>query len=180
VATRKYAEQPLVASSSAILAIAFSPDGKLLATSDETGTVKVWNVTTKKSVGAAMHSTGTPATLGIGGLAFSPDGTTLAAADNDGSVQLWNISTDKTLGGPLPAALISLEEGDSSSVNYSLAISPNGNLLATGDYNGAVELWNLSLFSDPYKALCDDEPPLSKTDWGQYAPGEPYPATICR
>jgi hypothetical protein len=47
------------------------------------------------------------------------------------------------------------------------------------DSNGTVELWPLSLFTDPYKALCADEPPLPKSEWNQYAPGEPYPTTIC-
>jgi hypothetical protein len=60
-----------------------------------------------------------------------------------------------------------------------VALSPDGQLLATADTNGTVELWPVSLYSDPYKALCADEPPLSKAEWDQYAPGEPYPK-ICQ
>jgi WD40 repeat protein len=122
-----------------------------------------------------MLSAGTPASDGIGGLAFSRNGTTLVAADNDGSVQLWDVRTDKPLGGPLPTSV-----GVIDGVTFALALSSGGQLLATGDSNGTVELWRLSLFTDPYQALCDDEPPLPKAEWGQYAPGEPYPATICR
>jgi len=70
-------------------AVAFSPNGALLATADADGTVRLWNPTTGQPVGTAL-----PADPGPGAwmstLAFSPNGALLATAD--GTIQLWEVS----------------------------------------------------------------------------------------
>ena len=61
--------------------VAFSPDGKLLATAGGDGTVRLWNPATRQPVGAPLRAvTGG----GVTGVAFSPDGKLLATADSDG------------------------------------------------------------------------------------------------
>ena len=63
--------------------MAFSPDGKLLASADVNGTVRLWNPATGQAVGAALPADTGPAG-GVLGVAFSPDGKLLASADADG------------------------------------------------------------------------------------------------
>ena len=68
--------------------MAFSPDGKTLATSNsDNNTVKLWDLTTKKQCGVLKGHTGETITV-----AFSPDGKMLAtgSGDGDGSVKIWS------------------------------------------------------------------------------------------
>ena len=103
---------------------------------------------------------------GVDGVAFSPDGNLLATADADGTVGLWNTATGQAIAS-LPA--------DSG---VGVAFSPNGNLLASADADGTVQTWHMSLFANPYAALCADVGSPTSADWAQYAPGEPQPS-VC-
>jgi WD40 repeat protein len=147
--------------------VAFSPDGKLLASGDENGNIRLWDPATGQPVGVPLHAgTGTPG--GVLGVAFSPDGKLLASADGNGNVRLWDPATGQPVGVPLHAA---------ASINgvLGVAFSPNGKLLASADGDGTVRLWNVLLFAHPYAALCADVGPPTRQDWHKYAPGEPQP-----
>jgi WD40 repeat protein len=108
----------------------------------------------------------------VNGVAFSPDSKLLASADADGTVKLWNTATGQEVGAPLPAG-----PGTGGAVN-GVAFSPDGTLLASAYSDGTVQTWQVSLFADPYAALCADVGPPTKADWTQYAPGEPQPS-VC-
>lgn len=68
-------------------AIVFSPDGSVLASGHQDGTIKVWRVTD-----GALLTTLTTEGEGIKSLAFHPDGLALASGSVDGSIRLWSVA----------------------------------------------------------------------------------------
>jgi serine/threonine protein kinase len=71
-----------------VFALAYSPDGKTLASGSVDNTVKLWNAST-----GAVIRTLEGHTDSVRALAYSPDGKTLASGSRDKTVKLWNAST---------------------------------------------------------------------------------------
>jgi WD40 repeat protein len=69
-----------------IRSVDFSPDGNLLATAGDEGTVFLWDMTSANPAGNPLQLRGRNQILE---LAFSPDGSELATANQDGVVRLW-------------------------------------------------------------------------------------------
>jgi len=110
--------------------VAFSPDGKLLASGDADGNTYLWDTATGQQVGALPA----PASTKVFSVAFSPDGTVLATGDRNGSTYLWDSVTR--------ALIATVRDPGGMAVN-SVAFSPSGGLLATGDKNGRSYLWHV-------------------------------------
>src|SRR5215472_11759920 len=117
--------------SNGVDAVAFSPDGKLLAAGNGNGYVQLWDPATGQAIGAPLPADPQD---GVGSVAFSPDGKLLATAGGDGYVQLWDPVTRQAAGAPLPA--------DPQDGVGSVAFSPDGKLLATAGGDGYVRLWD--------------------------------------
>ena len=125
----------LPADPSTVHGVAFSLNGRLLASADADGTVRLWNPATSHGVGAPLHAS---TQHGVYGVAFSPDGRLLASADGDGTVRLWNPATGHEVGAPLHAS-------GKTTARYgvrAVAFSPDGRLLASAGADGTVRLWN--------------------------------------
>ena len=112
-----------------VTAIAFSPDGKTLATGNYNGTTYLWNV-------ASGTHTVIPEPATVWGVAISKTDV-LAIGDDNGSTYLRNLST-----GNVSATLTDPATG-SQGVG-ALAFSPDGKTLATGDTNGSTYLWRIT------------------------------------
>lgn len=111
------------------LAVAFSADGKLLATGDANGEVRIWRVSDGKNLVTCLgHSNW------VWSIAFSPDGQTLASGSSDHTVKLWDVET-----GQCRQTLT----GHSHQV-WSISFSPDGQLLASGSEDQTIKLWNLA------------------------------------
>ena len=107
-------------------ALAFNPDGSILASSGLDKTVRLWNPHTGQLLGSLQH----PAT--VLAVTFSPDGQMLASASQDNAIRLWN---------PHTRELLQTLQGHEKPV-YAVAFSPTGQHLASGSGDGTVRLWN--------------------------------------
>ncbi|MBD2510909.1 AAA-like domain-containing protein [Nostoc muscorum FACHB-395] len=111
---------------SAVINVAFSPNGEFIASVSEDRTAKLWSRDGKLLHTLVGHNSG------IWSVAFSPDSQTIATGSNDGIIKLWKSD------GTLLANLI----GHSAGVK-GLAFAPNGKTLASAAEDKTVILWNL-------------------------------------
>ncbi len=115
-----------------VYAVAFSPDGQLLAIGGDNSTVVLWDVENKdKSRVFGGHS------KSVMSVAFSPDGQLLASASLDGFVRVWDVISENRL-----RAFQHKHDGDVKSVVF----SPDGEVLASGggDQKGTVMFRDIS------------------------------------
>jgi WD40 repeat protein len=138
-ADRDHSVNPVLDSAAGV---AFSPDGKILATLGEDMTIRLWDVATHRQIGSPM-TTGPGPVSGsfppIFEMAFSPSGTILATAGGDGTLLLWNVATHRLIGAPLSAV-----SNPSSNFVTEVAFSPDGSSLATAGWDGTVRLWDVA------------------------------------
>jgi WD40 repeat protein len=115
----------------AACAVAFSPDGKMLASGgDIDATIKITDLATKKTVAELKGHE-----FGVGALVYTPAGVLISGGrDNTVTVRFWNVKDRKEL-----AAL----KGHTRDVR-ALALSPDGATLASGDEEGTVKLWDVA------------------------------------
>ncbi|MGC0409281.1 WD40 repeat protein [Streptomyces sp. SAI-163] len=108
-------------------AVAFSPDGKTLATGGQDGDVRLWDVATGRLKATLAHRFVTEAR----DLAFSPDGRTLAVTA-EGRVLLWNLANRK------PRAILADDVTGFGADISEPAFSPDGRLLAGSTTGGGA------------------------------------------
>lgn len=110
-----------------VYALAYSPDGRRLASGGRDGSIVLWDPTTKMALRCLEGHGGE-----INALAFSKDGKLLASSSDDRTAKIWRAREGDCL------ATLSKHKGNVFGVDF----SPDGSLIATGGAGGEIFLWN--------------------------------------
>lgn len=118
------------AQKTAVESLLISPDNQTLASCSDDNTINLWNIKKKKYI---LTRTFIGHTSNVLSLAITPDSKILVSGAQDG-IRLWDMVQKRPL-----ATLVSYD-------NFidTVAISPNGQILASGDNKGIIKLWDLS------------------------------------
>jgi hypothetical protein len=112
-----------------ILGLAFSRDGKLLASAGYDRTVRIWDA----GSGALKHTL-LDHSDSVYGVSFNPDGTLLASAGADRAVKVWDVASEQRL----------YSLNDSTDWLYAVAWRPDGMQLAAAGVDKSIRVWEVS------------------------------------
>jgi WD40 repeat protein/tRNA A-37 threonylcarbamoyl transferase component Bud32 len=140
-------------------AIAFGPDGRMLATAGDEPLVHIWDVKSHKLIREFEQNVG-----GVAALAFSSDGRTLAISGFDPVASLWDVTTGTQIGPRLPT-------GNRKTM---VDQSPDGRHLLTTAANGQGVVWDINPESWKRRACDLANRTLTRAEWSEFLPGRPY------
>ncbi|CAD5948055.1 serine/threonine-protein kinase [Planktothrix agardhii] len=118
----------LTGHSNYVESVAFSPDGRTLASGSDDNTIKLWDVQNRRQI-ATFTGHSSP----VLSVAFSPDGRTLASGSYK-TIKLWDVQNRRE---------VATLTGHSDYV-WSVAFSPDGRTLASGSWDKTIKLWDVS------------------------------------
>lgn len=143
-------------------ALAYSPDGRVLASGDD-DSIRLWNASSGQEIGPPL----TGHSGAVTSLAFSPDGALPASSSADGAVRLWRVAYRRQIGLPLA----------SGNTVTGVAFNRSGPLLAAGSADGPMWLWDVDVASWMRHACRIANRNLTIQDWQEYL-GSALPADL--
>jgi WD40 repeat protein len=171
VSTQQLLGAPLVSHTDTITSVAFSPDGKTLASSSGPSdrTIKLWSIADRQPIGQALMGH----VAGVKKIIFSPDGGTLAsvsdASDSKAyNIRLWDVATHQPIGQPLIGHTLDIQD---------IAFSPDGRTLASGSWDRTLLLWDLNPKFWMERACRIANRNLTRIEWERYFPNQTYHKT---
>jgi WD40 repeat protein len=135
---------PATGHSDQILRVAFSHDGRLLATPSRDGTIRLWDVASARELRVLEGHTGEVLLV-----SFAPNDKLVASGGADGLIQLWD---------PAYGILEATLRGHTGIVDI-VAFSPDGRLLASASRDGSVRLWDVERRTE-VRTLKANAPPV--------------------
>jgi len=134
-----------------IRALAWSSDGRLLASGSRDTTVRLWDAESGKETGILQHGNTVRA------LVFLDDGKQLVSGTADDVILFWDLRTNQ-----LTRALV-----DHTNTVHALAVTPRGATLISGSGDQTIRLWNLTSFRQQ-AVLVADRMGKPLTRWERY------------
>lgn len=126
-----------------VWAVAFSPDGNVLASGGAERLVRMWDIETGRLLRSLRGHTND-----IRAIVFTPDGQILATGSEDRTIRLWNGKT----GEPVKLLFTRYDHNVCS-----LSLSPDGLMLARGSHNKDIKIWEVTTGTELMTLLGKDE-----------------------
>jgi len=153
--------EPMIGHNDTITALAFSPNGNVLASGSRDKTIIHWELDTREPEGLPLSRH----LGGVTSLAFSPDGKLQASGSSDQTIILWDVAADQPIGKPL--------RGFTADV-LSLVFNSDRSLLYSGTRDGEILVWDTNIESWIERACRLAGRSLDQSEWVEFFPGRPY------